>query len=511
MLNRFRLRLSAPVDALPLDIFRVGLGLLSLGYLFNQIALAGAFTVPDGLLDHELIRRVFPFTRIGLFFPGLGAGFFYAALALGCLCALGIIAGRRVKLCAGVLFLITASLARWNFLVMQIDDTTLIICLVWLLLLPIGRTLTWDGWRQRGPAVWEEWLDARAPGLAVRCLMANVCLVYLIAGLLKLTSPYWRSGFALYASLRLPVAYFPDALGPADLPWLRLVTYLALAVEIFLPFFLLSPRGSRLKLAGIVFQIGFHAGIAATLAFPVANLALMATALLFYSRELADYLRRRAGRRTPSPGTPVPARAGRLAPVFLALLTVSALRDIPFMDRASSAATAALWVTGVYVNYSLFDWIDSKNVRGEPEATWLPPEGPAQSVDIAGIFPNSMRSSLLQGYFIGDIVHGSLWIGVRYRDRPALRHSILQRAAARFCREQPLPGKVRVCANVRRITPENADLRRNDRKLLMDFECADGGAPRVRAYVAGPFLPPCPEPAWRGPYVPTQAIFPPES
>lgn len=510
-MSRWTARLREPVDALPLDLFRIAVGLLALGWLLNQIALAGAFTVPDGLIDHELIRDIFPYTRVGFFLPGMTARFFYVALGAGCLLAAGIIAGWRARLCSFFLFLIATSLARWNFPLMQIDDTTIVVCLAWLMMLPVGRTLTLEGLARRGPAVWNDWLDARVPGLAARCLMANVCVVYLVAGALKLGSPYWRSGFALYATLRLPIAYFPDAWGPAAVPLLRVLCWTALAVELSLPFLLLCPRESRLKRAGLALQLGFHGAIASALALPVANLAHMATALLFFGAELTGALRRRVRRAAPKPAPGTPGLGERLAPVFLVVLTISTMRWFPGWSTASSRATNALWMIGVYEDYSLFDWIDKKNVRGEPELTWLPAGGPPRRVDAGSILPASMRSSLLMGYFFGDIVHGSLWIGVPYRRRPELRSSLLARMAARFCRERPLTGPVRVCANVRRISPENADLSLKTRKLLMDFDCAGGGAPRVRAYVGEQFLPPCPDPAWKGPYVPVSAVYPPET
>lgn len=282
---------SAPIDALPVDLFRVAVGLLALGYLLAQLALAPSFTVPGGLIDHELIRRIYPYTKLSLFWPGMGAAGIYAALLAGCACAVAVAAGWRVKANAAVLWLITASLSRWNFPLMQVDDTTVQLFVFWLLLLPVGGTLTWEGWRRRGRAAWGEWLDARVPGLAARCLLANVCLAYFVAGTLKLASPMWRSGFALYASLRLPIAYFPDAWGPGAVPFLRVLCWTALAVELSLPFLLTRPRGSRLKTAGLVCQAGFHLGIASLLALPAANLGLLSSALLFFGPELTGFLR----------------------------------------------------------------------------------------------------------------------------------------------------------------------------------------------------------------------------
>lgn len=47
----------------------------------------------------------------------------------------------------------------------------------------------------------ERWKNVRVQGATVRCLMANVALVYIVAGLWKWTSPLWKKGIAVYAGL----------------------------------------------------------------------------------------------------------------------------------------------------------------------------------------------------------------------------------------------------------------------------------------------------------------------
>ncbi|MGH7808440.1 MAG: hypothetical protein ACRENT_10160, partial [Thermodesulfobacteriota bacterium] len=85
------------------------------------------------------------------------------------------------------------------------------------------------------------------------------------AGVTKLTSPLWREGFALYPILLLPISLMPDFWEPEHLPFLKFATYASLIIEIALPFFLLSRKGSLRKWVGLVLQVSFNLGIILTL------------------------------------------------------------------------------------------------------------------------------------------------------------------------------------------------------------------------------------------------------
>ena len=213
--------LLCETSALPLDLFRILAGLLCVAYFGTLIVQAEDFSNPDGLLDHVLLQQIFWFTRLSLFHPGLTLSALYGILGLACVGAWGIVLGYRVRLCAAVLFVIAVSTYRWNFLVIYVDDAFMHLLLFWLMLLPVGHTLLpWElrhGWH----ACLTRWRRVTVPGTTQWCFLANVCLIYLVAGLWKLASPLWQQGFALYATLRLPIAYAPDFWDPQHLPLLQ--------------------------------------------------------------------------------------------------------------------------------------------------------------------------------------------------------------------------------------------------------------------------------------------------
>ncbi len=117
--------------ALPLDLLRILGGLLCVAYFGTLLLQAEDFSNPDGLLDHVLLQRIFWFTRLSLFHPGLTLPCLYGLLGLAGLGAWGIVLGYRVRLCAGVLFAIAVSTYRWNFLVIYVDDAFMHLLFVW--------------------------------------------------------------------------------------------------------------------------------------------------------------------------------------------------------------------------------------------------------------------------------------------------------------------------------------------------------------------------------------------
>src|ERR1044071_8373552 len=126
-------RFSRPVDSMPLDLFRVLVGLVVFVYFLQTLFEAKDFSGPDGLIDHELSQRIFWFTRIGFFHPGPSLRFFEAIFLTACLCCWPVILGYRVKLFAAILSLIAVSTYRWNFLVMYAADSVRHCSVFWLL------------------------------------------------------------------------------------------------------------------------------------------------------------------------------------------------------------------------------------------------------------------------------------------------------------------------------------------------------------------------------------------
>ena len=470
--------LRRETDALPIDMFRILVGLLCFAYFLSLLQQVADFSSLDGLLDHARLQQMYWFTRLGLFHPAMARTWvFYTVFSLACLGCWGVILGYRPKLCAGVLFVIAVSTYRWNFIVMYVDDAIIHLVLFWLLLLPVGQTLTLSGiWFDKHNC-WARWRQCQVPGMSVRCLVGNVCLVYLVAGLWKFESPMWHEGIAVYAILRLPIAYVPEFWRPEYLPWLRIANYGALVIEPALPVLLLLHRGHPVKWFGLAAQLSFHLGIIATLRIPYANIALMATAVLFFRDELMSGVS--GGRKMPPLRPQAPRRdwGGRLALVFLICLTLAMMRRLPVVGMVHKPAYALLWMVGIAQDYQLFNWIDRKNFSIRYRVIVTQPDGQRHTLPPGQLFPDSLRATLLQSY-----LQNVRWIAVPRGHRSALKRAILERLAGRFCRLHPLEGYVSAWSVIQRVRP-GQKTSRGHRRFLMRFQCAATKAVALKTMV----------------------------
>lgn len=482
--------LTRPVYALPLDLFRVLVGLVCFAYFAHTLAEVQDISSPEGLVDHELSLGIFWYTRIGLFQPGMGRAVFEAAFLLACLASWMLVLGYRVKPAAAVLYVIAVSTYRWNFLVMYVDDAVMHLMLLWMLLLPVGRTLVLHEWLADGRAALGRWKAQLVPGGAVRCFLANLALIYLTAGAWKWTSPMWRDGTALFAVLKLPISFAPDFWRPEHLTLLRVANYTALVIEPLFPLALVLRTNHPLKWALFLRMLGFHAGIIATLKIPYANLACLAAGAVVFRDELMGAI---VGRRGAPPAQPQAARrgwAGAAALALLLLVAVATLGEVmtpPWrapsrrtapadgeadrggdsLDCPCNQMRAPLWAAGLAQSYRLFDWVDDRNFSASYEVLEKEGDVTVRSADPGEFFPGSVRSTLLQSY-----LHGVTWHSVPAARSDELKRSLYTRFARRYCRNHHPAGRVQVYATVRRITAEGAGPGR--RELLLEFDCRDG-------------------------------------
>ena len=481
-------RFSRPVYALPVDLFRIMVGMLSCVYFGHVMWEIDEISAPHGLIDHSLSLELFPYTALSLFHEGISSSQLRFFFCVAILASAALTAGCRPTLAAGILYIVAVSTYRWNYLALYVDDAIVHWTLLWVVLLPTGHTLCWREWRKEGNRGLSLWRQRRVHGLAVRCFLANLAMIYLFAGLWKWTSPMWRDGSALFAILKLPIAWTPHLWEAGHLPWLRVASYLALAIEPLFVLLLVLPPGRAPRWALLGGLAAFHVGIIATLKIPYANLACLAAIVLWARRELMG------GCETEE----LPAGRGRRdwrgagAVILTLLLGLQAVGDfakprwryddwserrpVPeqpgIVDNLHHGVYAVLWLAGVAQSYRLFDWIESRNYHVRYKVRERRAGQPWKEVEASRLFPKSIRSILLQTY-----LYGVNWRSIPPDEEEALRTSLLERFAARYCRERPA-AEIEVEAQVRiqRITAENARLVRGRDRPLMAFTCRAGEA-----------------------------------
>lgn len=506
LMERIAVRWHAPTHAIPVDLFRILVGLLSCAYFAHLFAQARDFSSPGGLIDHGLTREIFWYTRLGLFHPGMDTGAFLVVFALAIAASCALVAGYRPKLMAAFMFTVAVSAYRWNFLVIYVDDAIMHLVLFWMMMLPVGRTLALGDWLSDRPAAAERWKREMVPGGTLRAFLISLALVYVVAGAWKWTSPMWRDGTALYAALRTPISLAPEFWGPQHLTALRWADYSTLVLEPLFPVMFLLPVNHRLKWALLVAMIAFHAGIVATMRIPYANLACLAAAVIIFREEIMCRIPRTTivSMRVASPPRDVCATASLAFVTLLSLAmvgdaSVPAWRSPTREARTSRVGTAPvvksgapesearagflgtqhnplyspLWLIGIAQSYRLFDWIDDRNFHIHYTVVERLRDGTTRPIDATELFPQSIRAVLLQTY-----MHGVTWGKVPSERADDLRVALHHRFAQRFCRKRSVTGEVEVSAAVARISPELGDVLPAS-ELIARFSC-DSGAARLQ-------------------------------
>lgn len=485
-------KLTSQVDALPLDIFRILVGIVLLSYFVRTLFEVVDFSGSEGLLDHQLIVDMYWFTEIGIFRPWMSVSWFYTVFCIAVACCVPLILGYRVKFFALILYIVAVSAYRWNFIVMYVDDAIMHLLLFWMLVMPVGRTLVAAEWLcERGKA-WERWKTVTVPGTTLRLFFWNLTLLYLVAGLWKWTSPMWLDGSALYVVFKLPVSYFDSFWSAEHIPLLKVFNYSTLILEPLVPLMFVLRRGHWVKYLLLAAFLGLHLGSVATLNIPFANIACAATAVLIFGEEIMAWLRGKCGNNLNVSSMRL-GFSGAVALFMVALLTLAMVssvtlinwrtpprvsqqpseisRDVPQLvdGRADGLGSVqmtfygALWLMGIAQQYQLFNWIDHRNY-----ATHYRVFAGGVEKDPDEMFLRSLRGVLLDFY-----IHDITWLRIPPEHRAQLRQSILERTANRYCRVARPDGDVLVESSFERIDPKGGP-GEFDNVLLMKFRCQDG-------------------------------------
>jgi hypothetical protein len=356
-----------------------------------------------------------------------------------------------------------------------------------MMVLPLGRTLTLPPLLSGDKTAVDRWPDQRVSGTAPRLLLANLSLLYLVAGLWKWTSPLWRQGLALYAVLKTPASYRPAFWKPSHLPILIPSSFAASILEPILPLLLALPTHHPLKYALGVGLMALHGGIIATLRIPFANAACISAAPLFFREEIMELW----GRRVPEAA--LPEIENRFEPLTgLAAFVVGnitlamvwdAMRptwrsgplaadpgneDIAISPR-QNPFHGVLWLLGIAQSYRLFDWIDLRNYFIEYEVNQRDENGRLHPLPWTAFFLPTIRNVLLHTY-----LHDINWLAVPRPVLPEVQRSLMTRIAQEYCRRYPDAGCIEINTIRARITPDNLDGRQQQRTPFMNFECRNG-------------------------------------
>ena len=219
-----------------------------------------------------------------------GAGF-EVVYHLGALAALLVVLGVGGRVGLFVHYVFIWSLYAANPLVLDGGDNLVMILGLVLLLTRCYDRLSLGGPRLpgRGPAragrVGTGPVATIAHNTGVLLVAAQICIVYLMAGLYKVQGQMWQDGTALYYILRTPEFYWPGVTDVAfRFSWLLVIgAYATVLLSIYFPLLVLVPR---LRLPAVLAMTGFHLSIAVLMGLTSFALVMIACDLIFVNGHL---------------------------------------------------------------------------------------------------------------------------------------------------------------------------------------------------------------------------------
>jgi len=267
------------IDPRALACFRIGLAvLLLIDLAVRSHDLVAHYCDRGAVPRTTLAGMIGPSWRWSLHALSGSAGWEACLFAVAAVAAGALLAGWHTRVTTCVCWALLISLHNRNPFVLNGADTLLRMFLFWAMFLPLGHVWSCDARRR------PDCYDSRRPIVAVAsaCLLIQFALTYAMAGYFK-WNPVWQSGAGLRRALACDAFTRPPARMLLDWPQLTYVLdQLTMWGELLLPPLLFVPFATRLfRAAVMLFFLGMHVGIEATLAIGMFSYTCLAGWFLF--------------------------------------------------------------------------------------------------------------------------------------------------------------------------------------------------------------------------------------
>ena len=481
------IKFNSNTYALPLDIFRLAVGFLSIIYFARAIFDAPYFFEQAGLINHELVLDIFWYTWQPLFHPSMPDVLIYLIFILGIILSLCLTIGIKSKLVAFLLYSIVVCMYRYQFLVFFVDDVVMHLLLFWCFILPTGNTLILSDWI-RNKEIINKWKSIKVDGFTTKILLINIALIYFVAGVSKYTSPLWLNGIALFATLKLPLAWFAQYPLENFSTIFQVGNYLALVFEpLFVLLVVLKPWNKIKLFLGTSFFL-FHLTIMLTLDISTANIGCIILTPIVFRHEIMDLIGKS---KQTTQDIIIPTRFTNNLAIFMIIFLIGAMSCALIQDQWRTAKRSSgkeptaqtnissadsggkiqtffyggLWIIGLAQGYRLLDWIDERNyyqkVTIHEEENYK-----KKRYERKSLVPNGMRGSLIMSY-ISEVT----WMYVNPERVEELREDIRKRMKAMYCRNKKPDTKVKVWHEIGRVN--SFDFKPDAPEVLMNFKCVN--------------------------------------
>lgn len=252
-----------------LAVMRIASGLFILGWLLANIPVAAKVWGP-GSAYLEPYRSVLGYQWPLDILRDAGLGFFIAWYVVAILLAIAFVVGWRTRIITPLFFIFYTAINAQNTPISDGGNYFIRIMLIYLIFADLSKYWSVDSWLLKRSGKTRKEFEAVTVlhNLALCLVVAQLCLVYLEAGLYKVQGKLWQNGTAMY----YPVS--SEAYGV--FPWLSelitanswvvaLITYVTVIAQIAFPFMLFHKISRRIALVMI---LGMHIGIAVVMGLP---------------------------------------------------------------------------------------------------------------------------------------------------------------------------------------------------------------------------------------------------
>ncbi|MFC7457032.1 HTTM domain-containing protein [Brachybacterium sp. GCM10030267] len=248
-------------------IMRIASGSFLLGWLLLNLPIASRIWGPgSGYWQpyREILGYNFPFDLLQQAGPGLFWAWYIVTIAL----VVAFTLGWRTRIVTPLLFIAYTTLNGQNTPISDGGNYFIRVMLIYLILVDISRRWSLDARRRAAKDAPETQTGSVLHNIGLCLVVAQICIVYLEAGLYKVQGSLWQEGTAVYYPLQSEAyGVFPplaDLMTHWALP-VVIATYVTVLAQIAFPFLLFNTITRRIAL---LMLLGMHLTIAVTMGLP---------------------------------------------------------------------------------------------------------------------------------------------------------------------------------------------------------------------------------------------------
>jgi hypothetical protein len=250
-----------------LAVMRMASGFLVFGWLVLNIPVAARVWGPgsaywDGY--REVLGYQWPLNLL----RHAGTGPFWLWYVAAIVLSVAFMVGWRTRITTPLLFVFYAGINAQNVAIADGGNYFFRIMLMYLIFADVSRRWSLDARRRARRNSRETETGTVLHNLALCLVVAQLCMVYLEAGLYKVQGALWQNGTAMYYPLESDFygvfPFFSDL--ATNFTWMVvLVTYFSVLIQIAFTFMLFNKITRRIALLGI---LSMHLGIAVLMGLP---------------------------------------------------------------------------------------------------------------------------------------------------------------------------------------------------------------------------------------------------